>query len=300
MITRGNILRNANAENLEAGPGEFRTRLREARAKVGMTRRQLAAASGTSERYLAHLEAGAGNPTLGVLGALAEALDMAIADLVPWGGERSETRAVAAALLRRLPDTRLSAAMEWMTHPQSHDASRGRRIVLVGLRGAGKSTLGSALAERLDLPFLEMSREVEKAYGGEMGLLIEIGGQSALRRYEHEAWEAIIASYPAAVVATPGGIVADPALYDRVLATAHSVWLEAAPEDHMGRVMAQGDFRPMAKSQGAMDDLKAILAARSADYARAEARLDTSAQDIEASVARLEAIARGLTGKTAI
>lgn len=289
-----------SAESPDPGAVEVGARLREARAKVGMTRRQLATSSGTSERYLAHLEAGTGNPTLAVLALLAGALDMAVAELIPMGGERSEAYARAAASLRRLPEDRLAAATDWMANPRGYDASRAQRIVLVGLRGAGKSSLGSALAQRLDLPFLEMTREVEAAYGGEMRLLIEIGGQSALRRYEHEAWEAITAGYPAAVIATPGGVVADPVLYDRMLATAHSVWLEAAPEDHMGRVMAQGDFRPMASNQSAMDDLKAILAARSADYARAEARLDTSAQDFEATCERLVAISQGLILQAAL
>ena len=293
-------MENPQTGNVEVSVAAVGTRLREARAKIGMTRRQLAAASGTSERYLAHLEAGTGNPTLAVLAVLAEALDVAVAELIPLGGERSQAYAEAAALLRRLPEARIGAAMEWMAHPRDDDASRGKRITLVGLRGAGKSSLGAALASRLGLPFLEMSREVEAAYGGEGRVLIEIGGQSALRRYEHDAWEAILANYPAAVIATPGGIVADPILYDRVLATAHSVWLEAAPEDHMGRVMAQGDFRPMSSNPGAMNDLKAILAARSDDYARAEARLDTSAQDFDATSARLEAIARRLIRMAAV
>lgn len=289
-----------NPPPTDPSAAEVGVRLRAARAKVGMTRRQLAASSGASERYLAHLEAGTGNPTLAVLALLAGALDIAVADLMPMGGERSQARSDAAALLRRLPESRLTAAIAWMSSPGGFDASRGERIVLVGLRGAGKSSLGSALAERLGLPFLEMSREVEIAYGGEMRLLIELGGQSALRRYEHEAWETILDRYSAAVIATPGGIVADPVLYDRVLGTAHSVWLEATPEDHMARVMAQGDFRPMASNRDAMDDLKAILAARSADYARAEARLDTSAQNFDATCAKLQEIVRSSVRGTAI
>jgi XRE family aerobic/anaerobic benzoate catabolism transcriptional regulator len=283
-----------------ANAAEVGVRLRAARAKVGMTRRQLAAASGASERYLALLEAGTGNPTLAVLAVLAGALDIAVADLITMGGERSHARAEAAAFLRRLPESRLTAAIEWMSSPRGFDESRGERIVLVGLRGAGKSSLGAALADRLELPFLEMSREVEAAYGGEMRLLIELGGQSALRRYEHEAWEAIVDRYSAAVIATPGGIVADPILYDRVLGSAHSVWLEASPEDHMRRVMAQGDFRPMASNRSAMEDLKAILDARSADYARAEARLDTSAQDFAATCDKLQEIARSIVKEAAI
>ncbi|MES1975656.1 MAG: shikimate kinase [Pseudomonadota bacterium] len=270
-------------------------RIRAARAKIGMTRRQLSAASGASERYLAHLEAGTGNPTVGVLDALAEALDLAVAELLPVGGERSDAHARAAAVLRRLPEARALAAAEWMQRAPSDNDGRAGRIVLIGLRGAGKSSLGKALAERLSMPFLEMTREVERAYGGEMGLLIELGGQSALRRYEQQAWDSMLAAHDEAVIATPGGIVADPRLFDRLLATAHSIWLEATPEDHMGRVLAQGDLRPMASARGPMEDLKAILAARSSDYARAEARLDTSQQPFDQTLDALEVMARRIS-----
>ncbi|NIJ09269.1 XRE family aerobic/anaerobic benzoate catabolism transcriptional regulator [Sphingomonas vulcanisoli] len=278
----------------EEGSTDVGVRLRAARAKVGMTRRQLATASGMSERYLAHIEAGTGNPTVAVLEALAGALDMAPAELLPLGGERSEARAAAAATLRRLPESRLGPLLDQMAQLGGANSSKGRRIVLLGMRGAGKSSLGKALALRLRVPFLEMSKEVEIAYGGEMRLLIELGGQSALRRYEHEAWETLIAEHESAVIATPGGIAADPVLFDRLLATAHSIWLEASPDDHMQRVMAQGDFRPMASNRGAMEDLKAILQARASEYARAEAQLDTSAQDFEGTVDRLEQMARRL------
>src|ERR1700761_185431 len=161
----------SNGSANDEGAAEVGARLRAARAKVGMTRRQLATTSGASERYLALLEAGTGNPTLAVLAVLAAGLDIAVADLIPMGGERSQVRADAAALLRRLPESQLAAAIGWMNAPRGFDATRGERIVLVGLRGAGKSALGAALAERLTLPFLEMSREVESAYGGEMRLL---------------------------------------------------------------------------------------------------------------------------------
>lgn len=277
----------------EGGP-DVAARLRAARAKVGMTRRQLATASGMSERYLAHIEAGTGNPTVAVLEALAGALGLAPAELLPLGGERSEKRASAAAMLRRLPEVRLAPLVEHMARLGEVNSSKERRIVLLGMRGAGKSSLGKALAQRLSVPFLEMSKEVEIAYGGEMRLLIELGGQIALRRYEHEAWESLIASHHSAVIATPGGIAADPVLFDRLLATAHSIWLEASPDDHMQRVMAQGDFRPMASNRSAMEDLKAILRARASEYVRAEARLDTSAQDFETSVDRLEQMAQRL------
>jgi XRE family aerobic/anaerobic benzoate catabolism transcriptional regulator len=276
---------------------EVGRRLRAARAKIGMTRKQLAAASGISERYVAQIEVGAGNPSLGILTALVRALDMAVADLLPLGGERSELCAQVSAAVRRLPGDRLQALQRWIRRPADADGRKGQRIVLVGLRGAGKSSLGQALAERLKVPFLEMSKEIEDAYGAEIGLLIELGGQGALRRYEAEVWEAIRQAHEAVVIAAPGGIVANGPLYDRILATAHGIWLEAAPEDHMERVMRQGDFRPMAHNAGAMADLKAILEARSPDYARADARVNTSQQDFAATVALLEAQAKAFIAR---
>ena len=142
---------------------------------------------------------------------------------------------------------------------------------------------------------------MELAYGADIGALLELSGQSALRRYERDAWEAIVERESAAIIGAPGGIVAEPTLYERLLASAHSIWLQATPEDHMSRVMAQGDFRPMADNRSAMNDLKAILAARSADYARCDATLNTSDQDFDASVDRLETIARRLrASQTAI
>ncbi len=281
------------------GLGELGERLRAARAKTGMTRRQLAAASGTSERYLATIEAGRGNPSVSVLFALAEAVDLAAAELLPMGGERSAAVAEVVAVVRRLSAERRGAVID-LARQHASAASKDRRILLIGLRGAGKSSLGAALAERLSVPFVEMSREVERAYGGEIGILIESRGQGALRRYEQEAWEAIVAQHPAAVVAASGGVVADASLYERLLATAHSIWLEARPEDHMERVMAQGDFRPMASNRSAMADLKAILKARGADYGRAEARLDTSAQDFAATLQALERTARRLLQRNAL
>jgi XRE family transcriptional regulator, aerobic/anaerobic benzoate catabolism transcriptional regulator len=270
---------------------ELGRRLRAARARAGITRRQLAVASGTSERYLAHLESGTGNPSLSVLTALSATLDLAPVELLPQGGERSGRYEAVIAAVRRLPQDRLEELQQWL-HKATAIGEKARRIALVGLRGAGKSSLGQALAERLGVPFLEMSREVERAYGGEIGLLIELGGQSALRSYEEQAWEAIRVEHGAAVIAMPGGIVANGPLYDRVLATSHSLWLQATPNDHMARVMAQGDFRPMASNRRAMDDLKTILQARSLEYARADMSLDTSAHAFDETLANLEQMAR--------
>jgi XRE family aerobic/anaerobic benzoate catabolism transcriptional regulator len=280
----------------EEGFAEVGERVRAARAKTGMTRKQLATASGTSERYLAVIEAGDGNPSLSVLSAIAGALDFPMAELLPLGGERTRAMARALAAVRRLPPGRLPALHDWIDGARGQrNAEKGQRIVLIGLRGAGKSSLGSRLSKLLKLPFFDISKEVESAYGGDIGLLIELNGQGALRRHEAEVWETIRASHDAAVIAAPGGIVADGPLWERVLSTAHCIWLQATPEDHMERVMGQGDFRPMGSSRGAMADLKAILEARAAEYARADVTLDTSAAgSFEQTLELLESTARSL------
>jgi XRE family transcriptional regulator, aerobic/anaerobic benzoate catabolism transcriptional regulator len=284
-----NVNNQSSANSVEVG-----LRIRAARAKAGVTRKQLALASGASERYLAHLEAGTGNPSVEMLTSIADALDIAIADLLPLGGERGELEASAAAMMRRLPRGKLEGAIEWMQRPLQADGGKGSRIALIGLRGAGKSSLGGSLAKRLNLPFFEISKEVERVYGGAIGLLIEMNGQAALRRYEAEVLEAICRNHSSAVIAAPGAIVADGPLYDSLLTATHSIWLQATPQDHMDRVVAQGDLRPMGSGRGAMDDLKAILASRASDYARADAKLDTSAQDFDRTVDKLEGLIRRL------
>jgi XRE family transcriptional regulator, aerobic/anaerobic benzoate catabolism transcriptional regulator len=273
---------------------ELAQRLRTARAKIGMTRKQLAQASDTSERYLARLEAGTGNPSLSVMIALARALDLSVADLMPLGGERDQRRADVIAAVRRLPNDKLETLQAWLAQNASLGGTKAKRIVLIGLRGAGKSSLGARLAERIGYPFFEISKEVEKVYGAGMRLLIEFGGQGAVRHYESEVWEKIVSDYDRAIIAAPGGIVADETLYSRVLETAHSIWLEASPEDHMARVVKQGDLRPMTANLAAMEDLRSILEARSAEYGRTEKRFNTSRQDFGTSVGLLENEAREL------
>jgi XRE family transcriptional regulator, aerobic/anaerobic benzoate catabolism transcriptional regulator len=284
-----NVNNRSSANSVDVG-----ARIRAARAKAGVTRKQLAVASGASERYLAHLEAGTGNPSVDMLSAIAGALDMALADLLPLGGERGALEQHAASLMRRLPKDKLQGAIEWMQRPLQVAGGKANRIALIGLRGGGKSSLGAALATRMKLPFFEISKEVERVYGGAIGLLIEMNGQSALRRYETEVFETICRDHPSAVIAAPGAIVADGPLYDSLLTATHSIWLQATPQDHMDRVIAQGDLRPIGSGRGAMDDLKAILASRSPDYARADAKLDTSAQNFAQTVDMVEELARAL------
>jgi len=265
--------------------------LRSSRAKRGMTRRQLAEQSGASERYLAQIESGQGNPSVIVLKAIAEALDLSIVDLLPSTDGRSETLERIVDVLRRMPRSELPAIVDLIEGRAALATDRARRIALVGLRGAGKSTLGERLAAALGAPFIELNRMVEREYGASVPDLIEIAGITTFRRYERACLERVIGDHESAVIATAGGIVANPETYALLLRRTHTIWLKARPDEHMRRVMAQGDFRPMARNREAMADLVAILEARRADYARAGAELDTSGDTIDASFAKLQKLA---------
>jgi XRE family transcriptional regulator, aerobic/anaerobic benzoate catabolism transcriptional regulator len=263
--------------------------VRRNRAKRGMTRRQLAQASETSERYLAQIESGSGNPSVSVLRAIAQALDLPCAALLPEAGVRTAALGDILDLLAQVPESELPAlAKEIGTRvalPSSAD--RAQRIALVGLRGAGKSTLGRMLAQHLSCPFIELDRVVEEDYGASIPDLIEMAGTATFRRQERGALDRIIGTHGSAIITTAGGIVSNQETYALLLRRTHTIWIKARPEDHMSRVMAQGDFRPMAQNREAMADLVAILEARRADYARAEAELDTSGDAIEQSFAKL-------------
>jgi XRE family transcriptional regulator, aerobic/anaerobic benzoate catabolism transcriptional regulator len=263
--------------------------VRRNRAKRGMTRRQLAQASQTSERYLAQIESGGGNPSVSVLRGIAQALDLPCAALLPEAGARTAALGAILDLLAQVPEGELPALANdiatRLARPGSAD--RARRIALVGLRGAGKSTLGRMLAQHLGWPFIELDRLVEEDYGASIPDLIEMAGTATFRRHERSALDRIITAHDAAIITTAGGIVANPETYALLLRRAHTIWIKARPEDHMSRVMAQGDFRPMAQNRAAMADLMAILEARRGDYSRAEAEIDTSGQTIEQSFAKL-------------
>jgi XRE family transcriptional regulator, aerobic/anaerobic benzoate catabolism transcriptional regulator len=272
--------------------------VRKNRAKRGMTRRQLAQASATSERYLAQIESGAGNPSVSVLRAIAQALDLPAAALLSEASARPAALGAILDLLTQVPESEWPAlTKEIEAHVvRSENADRGRRIALVGLRGAGKSTLGRMLAQHLSWPFIELDRLVEEDYGASIPDLIEMAGTATFRRHERSALQRVIAAHETAIITTAGGIVADPETYALLLRRTHTIWIKARPEDHMSRVMAQGDFRPMAANREAMADLVAILEARRADYARAEAELDTSGDAVEQSFAKLLAAVAPWTG----
>jgi len=242
--------------------------VRSERARRGMTRRALAEACQTSERYLAQIESGAGNPSVLVLDSIARALDLDPVDLMPPGRAREA--------------------------PGGRGVSRARRIALIGLRGAGKSTLGAALAEKLGCPFVEIDKMIEREHGAPVATLFEVYGQGTFRRYERECLARIVRAHQSAVIATAGGIVADEDTFAQLLDESHVIWLQASPAEHMRRVMEQGDFRPMAHNRDAMNDLMAILDARAASYGRAHARLDTSGRDLAQCVDELTLLAAKL------
>ncbi len=263
-----------------------------------MTRRQLAQASETSERYLAQIESGAGNPSASVLRAIALALDLPVAALLPETGARKTALGAILDLLAQVPEGELPELTKVIAARVARPghADRARRIALVGLRGAGKSTLGRMLAQHLGWPFIELDRVVEDDYGASIPDLIEMAGTATFRRQERGALDRIIAAHDCAVITTAGGIVSNRETYALLLRRSHTIWIKARPEDHMGRVMAQGDFRPMAQNRAAMADLVAILEARRADYARAEAELDTSGDTVEQSFAKLLRLVTTLLG----
>jgi XRE family transcriptional regulator, aerobic/anaerobic benzoate catabolism transcriptional regulator len=272
--------------------------VRSHRAKRGMTRRQLAQASDTSERYLAQIESGAGNPSVSVLRAIALALDLPVVALLPEAGAANAALGAILDLLAQVPEGELPALTKLIEARAAHPghADRARRIAFVGLRGAGKSTLGRRLAEHLNWPFIELDRIVEDDYGARIPDLIEMAGTATFRRHERSALERVIGANDTAVITTAGGIVSNRETYALLLRRTHTIWIKARPEDHMGRVMAQGDFRPMAQNRAAMADLMAILEARRADYARAQTELDTSGDTVEQSFAKLLRLVTTLLG----
>lgn len=263
------------------------------RARRGISRKQLAQASDVSERYLAQIEGGEGNPSLIVLRAIAQAIEVPVVELVPRENAGNATYARVLELVGRVPPSELSELADGIERKLSGEPAtdRARRIALVGLRGAGKSTLGQKLAKELGCPFVEINRIVERDYGASVSILIENSGVGAFRRYEKAALERVIEDNTRVIIATAGGIVANPDTYALLLRRCHTIWLQASPQEHMSRVMEQGDFRPMAKNREAMADLNAILAARSADYGRAEATVDTAGKTIEQSFAKLKRVA---------
>lgn len=272
-------------------------RVRALRSRRGMTRKALALAADVSERHLANLEYGVGNASILVLLQVAGALQCALGELISDVTSSSTEWLLIRELLEQRDEAtlqRVRVMIGELLGTGGGNAGTSSRVALIGLRGAGKSTLGQMLAEDLGFPFVELSREIEKFAGCSVSEIQALYGINAYRRYERRALEEAIQIYPEAVIAIPGGLVSDAGTFNQLLAHCSTVWLQADPEDHMKRVLAQGDLRPMAASEEAMMDLKRILAGRAAFYSKAQLRLATSAQPLEPTFLALRKMVRQL------
>jgi XRE family aerobic/anaerobic benzoate catabolism transcriptional regulator len=266
-------------------------RVRNLRSRKGMTRKAVALAADVSERHLANLEYGTGNVSVLVLLQVSHALQCSLAELLGDISTSTPEWLLIRELLGKRTESDLRRARVQLTEMFGEGgdaAARRTRIALIGLRGAGKTTLGQRLADDLGFPFIELSREIEKFAGCQISEIHNLYGANAYRRYERRALEEAIQIYPEAVIATPGGLVSDSANFNLLLTHCTTVWLQANANDHMARVAAQGDLRPMAASPEAMEDLKRILEGRSAFYSKADISINTSAQNVDASFQRLK------------
>jgi XRE family aerobic/anaerobic benzoate catabolism transcriptional regulator len=272
---------------------ELGSRIRAWRARRGMTRKQLAGDSGLSERFLADVEAGKGNASINSLEAIAGALNIALIDLLQEAPRPALAR--VHGVLSHLDDTQLDHAHQLLAQQFGigEDKTRNKRVALIGLRGAGKSTLGAQLAQQRGVPFIELDREVEREAGTSMNEILLLHGQAGYRRYERRALLRIADTYPDGVVMTTGGsIVSERETFDLLQSRFYCVWVKASPEEHMARVVAQGDMRPFDSTRGAtreaLEDLRRILASREALYARADAVVDTASRTARQSLKDLE------------
>lgn len=253
-------------------------RVRNARNRRGMARKDLARESGVSERYLAQLEAGRGNISILLMRRIAGALGAPLGVLVRDGPDRPVEQRLIEQWLDGLNPATLAETYELLQtrFPAGSGRQAAGRIALVGLRGAGKSTLGKRLAGHLRVPFLDMGVEIERDAGVSLSEIFSLSGQGAYRRLERRCLERLIAEHRHAVIETGGSLVSEHATYERLLQACYTVWVRTSPEEHMARVVRQGDLRPMAASDEAMEDLRRMLAEREPLYARADLTVDTA------------------------
>ena len=271
-------------------------RLRSARVRRGLTQEQLATRVALSSRFIAKVELGGGNISVARLRELARALDLPIELLTAENAPASPAFEQSTTLLKRLPPADLGDAHKLLLEKFSGapSALRRSRIALTGLRGAGKTALGSLLAQRLQCPFIELDRQIERDTKLTLAIIFDLYGQAGYRRLERLALDKILERHKRFVLATGGGIVSDPVNYNRLLSTCFTIWLRAKPEDHMARVLKQGDRRPMAQSRQAMRDLRRILYSREALYRQADVTVDTSGHTIKACLSSLVRLAQSL------
>lgn len=270
-------------------------RVRTLRSRQGMTRRAVALAADVSERHLANLEYGTGNVSVLVLLQVAQALQCSLAELLGDLTTSSPEWLLIRELLSKRSEADLRRArvqLGEMLGEGGNAQERKNRIALIGLRGAGKTALGQRLANDMGFPFIELSREIEQFAGCQISEIHNLYGANAYRRYERRALEEAIQIYPEVVIATPGGLVSDSANFNLLLSHCTTVWLQADAADHMGRVAAQGDMRPMAASREAMEDLKRILEGRSAFYSKADMAINTSGRSEDQAFEALRSTVR--------
>lgn len=277
--------RRADAQSDLAFLGALGQRVRAVRKEHGLSRRSMAELADVSERYLAQLESGTGNASTTLLRRIARALGVRVSDLF---GELGREQYLITRFVDSLPPERLSSVLDHLVSRFGAEHSvRRKRIALVGLRGAGKSTLGAALARETRRAFIELDREVESEAGMELSEIVLLYGYPGYRRLERVCLDRIIGSQRDVVVSVGGGAVADSETLQLLLANCFTVWIKASPAEHMARVLAQGDTRPMKGRAQAMQDLKNILASREEQYSRADCVVDTSGKSIESSLAAL-------------
>jgi len=261
--------------------------VREARERRGLARKAIAQSAGVSERYLAQLEAGEGNASVLLLRSVARALEVPLTGLLD-ARESSVEQRLIRRFLDRLPAHRLEEVVFRLMRDFGEEAaSRRKRVALVGLRGAGKTTLGGALAAELRMPFVELDREIEREAGISLSEVFLLYGQNGYRRIERRCLERVMGAHAEMVMTVGGGIVSEPEAYNLMLQHCFTVWVKASPDEHMARVVAQGDLRPMQGNTEAMVDLKRILDAREPLYQKADVTLDTSGEDPRQSLSKL-------------
>jgi XRE family aerobic/anaerobic benzoate catabolism transcriptional regulator len=253
-----------------------------------MTRQSLAKHSGVSQRFLAHLESGVGNPSIILLRQIAHAMGVSVPSLIEDSVARPLEQKLIVQTLNRLSPQELGEVRRFIASRfgRARVDTRGY-VALIGLRGAGKSTLGAALARHLRVPFVVLDREVEKEYGGSVAQILDLRGHSGYLQYERDCLKKVLASHNRAVIEIGGGLATDAEALDLLLETTLTVWLRATPQEHMQRVIRQGDLRPIAQSKVAMKDLRSILKARELFYRKADLQLNTSKKTPEQSLKAL-------------
>lgn len=263
-------------------------RVRQVRNRRGMTRKMVAREADVSERHLAQLEAGEGNISILLLRRIVQALNVSLVELFTPESEGPAERQLIQRFLEHVPAHRLNDVVQRLMRDFGNsEQTRRQRIALIGLRGAGKSTLGARLAEQIGIAFIELDREIEKDAGMRLEEIFSLYGQSGYRRIEKRALDRVLDEHERAVISVGGGVVSEKQTYARLLSSCYTVWIKAQPEEHMARVVGQGDFRAMADNDEAMEDLRRILEAREPLYRKADLHFDNSGDSIGRNLARL-------------